>query len=270
MGDSYGDITGIVTYAFGFYRILPLTAIKPVANASAEYPAVSFKSKGTCKGITIGDYNAENLSPTSAHLPLVVDQIIHKLKTPDLIFLQEVQDNSGPTNDGVVTANVTLSTLADSIEEASGVIYEFVEVVPENNEDGGQPGGNIRQAYLYRPDAIKLYKPNQGNATDANEVLAGPSLKYNPGRIAPADEAWDDSRKPLVAMWKPVKGTGKVFFTVNVHFGSKGGSTTLHGDARPPVNKGVEKRTQQATITAVSFSRPKVIYFLPNDTNKYA
>lgn len=252
MGDSYGNITGVVSYAFGFYRILPLTAAKPISSVSAEYPAVAFGSKGTCRGVTIGDYNAENLSPTSDHLPSVVDQIVNKLKTPDLIFLQEVQDNSGPTDDGVVSANVTLSTLAAGIDDASGVLYDFVEIAPEDNQDGGQPGGNIRQAFLYRPDVVELYKPNQGGASDVNEVLEGPELKYNPGRIDPENEAWADSRKPLVAMWKTVKGTGKVFFTVNVHFGSKGGSTSLHGDPRPPVNKGVEKRTAQAELTAVS------------------
>ncbi|KAI3582374.1 Endonuclease/exonuclease/phosphatase [Fusarium oxysporum f. sp. albedinis] len=250
LGDYVGDITGVVSYAFGFYRILPLTATKVSKSSNAEHPAVSFTSKGSCKGITVADYNTENLNPASAHLPLVVKQIVEKLRTPDLLFLQEVQDNSGATNDGVVSANQTLAALADGIEESSGVVYEWAEVEPDNNEDGGQPGGNIRQAYLYRPDRVELVKPNQGGPNDVNAVLDGPSLKYNPGRIDPANPAWDDSRKPLVAEWKPVKGTKKSFFTVNVHFGSKGGSTSLHGDARTPVNKGVEKRTKQSEIAA--------------------
>jgi len=251
MGDYYGDITGVVSYAFGFYRVLPLAHISSQRNSSAEHGAVSFTSKGSCKGITIADYNAENLAPTSSHFPLVVDQIINKLRIPDLLFLQEVQDNSGSKDDGVVSANITLATLTDKIFEASGVQYDFVEVAPEDGKDGGQPGGNIRCAYLYRPDVVELYKPNQGGSLDANEVLAGPSLKYNPGRIDPTNTAWEDSRKPLVAMWRAVKGAKKPFFTVNVHFTSKGGSTSLHGDARPPVNLGVVQRTAQAEATAV-------------------
>lgn len=171
--------------------------------------------------------------------------------TPDLIFLQEVLDGSGETDDGVVSGEKTLAALAASIEQASGVVYNYTEVVPINNMDGGVPGGNIRQAYFYRPDIVELYKPNQGQADDANEVLDGPLLKFNPGRIAPADKAWTESRKPLAAAWKPVKSNGKPFFTVNVHQGSKGGSSSLHGDPRPPINLGVDKRTQQATITAV-------------------
>ncbi|KAF5248567.1 hypothetical protein FAUST_230 [Fusarium austroamericanum] len=250
LGDFVGEITGVVTYAFGFYRILPLTAIKVSKRSNSEHPAVSFTSKGSCKGITVADYNTENLNPESAHLPLVVGQIVEKLRTPDLIFLQEVQDNSGAANDGVVSANKTLAALADGIEAASGVVYEWAEVVPDNNVDGGQPGGNIRQAYLYRPDVVQLVKPNEGSASDVNAVLDGPTLKFNPGRIDPANSVWDNSRKPLAAEWKPVKGTKKSFFTVNVHFGSKGGSSSMHGDARTPVNKGVEKRTKQSEVTA--------------------
>lgn len=110
-----------------------------------------------------------------------------------------------------------------------------------DDKDGGQPGGNIRTAYLYNPSLIRLYKPNPGSATDANSVIDGPTLKFNPGRIDPQNEAWTASRKPLVAQWEVIKkkegGKKKdVFFTVNVHFGSKGGSSSLHGDARPPVS----------------------------------
>lgn len=256
LGDYLGDVTGVVYNAFGFYRVLPLTAAKVAKPSKPDHPAVSFTSKGSCKGISVADYNTENLHPGSEHLQSVVTQIVEKLRTPDLIFLQEVQDNSGPTNDGVTSGNLTLAALADGIEDASGILYDFVEIAPINNQDGGQAGGNIRTAYLYRPDVVELVKPNIGAADATNEVLDGPSLKYNPGRIDPSNSAWDNSRKPLVAMWKPVKGTEKPFFTVNVHFGSKGGSTSLHGDSRTPVNKGVEKRLEQSLVTAVSVSKP--------------
>ena len=36
---------------------------------------------------------------------------------------------------------------------------------------------------------------------------------------------------------------------MNVHFGSKGGSSSLHGDARPPVNGGVDDRLAQSQLT---------------------
>lgn len=264
MGDYLGDVTGVVSNAFGFYRVLPLTAISPVKNATTDHPAVSFKSEGTCRGLTFANYNARNLDPGSQFLPGVASQIANKMLTPDIVFLQEIQDNSGEADDGAVTGNETLAALSVAIEDASGVVYDFVEVAPEDNQDGGAPGGNIRQAYLYRSDVVELYKPNQGNATESNEVLKGPALKYNPGRIDPANSAWTDSRKPLAAAWTYKKGKGNgngngtanPFFTVNVHFTSKGGSTSLHGDPRPPVNKGVDTRAKQAQITGVSPQPP--------------
>ena len=253
MGDFLGDVTGVVSYAFGKYQVLPLTAFKQVTAASSEFPALTLTSDGSCLGITVGSYNAENLAPTSKHMPSVVEQIVNKLHTPDIIFMQEIQDNSGPKDDGTTAADVTLSTLVDGIYAASGLNYSFVDVAPENNQDGGQPGGNIRPAYLYRPDVVELHKPSPGRSNDANEVVQGPALKFNPGRIGQADPSFASTRKPLVAMWMPLKGTKKPFFTVNVHFTSKGGSTGLQGDQRPPVNGGVEKRIAQMELTAVSF-----------------
>ncbi|KAM0740612.1 hypothetical protein ACQRIT_005796 [Beauveria bassiana] len=274
LGDYLGDVTGVVYNAFGFYRLLPLTAVRPIVEANAEFPPVAFNSTGDCSGITVASYNAENLAPTSAHLPRVVDQIVHKLRLPDLIFLQEIQDNSGPTNDGVVSASLTLGTLADALLQESGVAYNFTDVDPVNNQDGGEPGGNIRQAYLYRVDVLDLFQPNRGGSTDANAVLDGPALKYNPGRIDPSNPAYANSRKPLAAQWKAKKG-GKVFFTVNVHMGSKGGSSTLHGDQRPPVNNGVEKRTSQneaaaAFIAEILAKDPKARVISAGDFNEFA
>ena len=71
------------------------------------------------------------------------------MRTPDFLFLQEVQDDSGPTDDGTVSANLTLTTLVNAIQSISGVSYSFASVDPIDKADGGQPGGNIRTAYLY-------------------------------------------------------------------------------------------------------------------------
>jgi predicted extracellular nuclease len=154
-----------------------------------------------------------------------------------------------------VSANLTLSTLTAAIRAAGGPAYAFTDVNPVDDKDGGQPGGNIRTAYLYKPSLIRLYKPNPGGPLDANTVLDGPTLKYNPGRIDPTNAAWTASRKPLVAQWEVISSKSNdkdldIFFTVNVHFGSKGGSSSLHGDARPPVNGGVQDRIAQSVLTA--------------------
>lgn len=88
------------------------------------------------------------MAPTSAHLPIVASQIATHLRTPDIMFIQEIQDNSGPKDDGNVAANVTLTNLVNAIAKASNVTYDFAEIAPVDGQDGGQPGGNIRVAYL--------------------------------------------------------------------------------------------------------------------------
>lgn len=109
LGDSVQDITGIVTWAFGFYRILPLTAIKVTASATPDPPPTTLVSSGSCSGISVGDYNVENLTPTSAHLPKIADHIVTYMKTPDLLFLQEIQDDNGATNDGGKNFNIFIT-----------------------------------------------------------------------------------------------------------------------------------------------------------------
>jgi predicted extracellular nuclease len=153
----------------------------------------------------------------------------------------------------VVSANLTLTTLTRAIAAAGGPLYSFVDIAPLSGADGGEPGGNIRVAYLYKPSLVRLYKQNVGTALNGTSVVKGPALSLNPGLIEPANAAWTASRKPLVAQWEVVGKKGKsagTFFTINVHFGSKGGSSSIMGDARPPVNGGLDKRLKQAALTA--------------------
>ncbi|GFF94304.1 hypothetical protein IFM53868_07500 [Aspergillus udagawae] len=249
LGDSIGDITGVIAPAYGYYALLPLTALTVTGSNSTAAAATELESTGTCGAVTVGSYNVNNLGPDSTTLPKIAQHIAQYLKSPTLVFLQEIQDDDGPTDDGVVSANKTLSTLVQSIADQGGINYAFIDIDPVNKEDGGQPGGNIRVAYLYDPSVIRLRNANPGSNTDANEVLAGAELKYNPGLIDPSNDAWDDSRKPLAAAWETLDGKNK-FFTVNVHFTSKGGGSSIEGDARPPVNGGVAKREAQAKLVA--------------------
>lgn len=252
MGDYLGEnITGVITQAYGFYALLPTTALDVSESNSTAAPATGLSSDGTCAAITVGDYNVNNLAPNSTTLSQIAGNIASDLKGPNIVFLQEIQDNSGPTDDGVVSANETLSALASEIKSQDGPDYSFIDIDPVNDRNGGQPGGNIRVAYLYDPSVVQLHNLNPGTSKDAIKVNSDGELNYNPGLIDPENDAWESSRKPLVAEWVTADGKS-TFFTINVHLTSKGGSSSLEGDARPPVNGGVEKRTAQAKVIAVS------------------
>jgi hypothetical protein len=94
------EITGVVTYAFGFYQILPKTAIKVVKSVEPVVPnPTTLISSGKCDGLTFGQYNVENMYSGSDHIPNVAAHIVDFMKSPDFMFLQEVQDDNGPTND---------------------------------------------------------------------------------------------------------------------------------------------------------------------------
>ncbi|KAF8582860.1 DNase I-like protein [Ramaria rubella] len=256
IGTTLDTITGVIQYQFGFYYILPLTAPTVVTIPTSTAKPTSLESVDNPCVVTLGDYNVDNLAPTSPTLDHIAAHIAQFLKTPDLVHVQEIQDSSGPTDDGTVNANVTLQTLVAAIKVASdGVEYAFVDVDPINDEDGGEQGGNIRQVYLYRPERIRLAGNSPvGGSLDATAVVVGPDknlgLTFNPGRIQPNNSAWDDSRKSLAAVWERVGGSGELLFTVNVHHTAKTGGSSEQGNLRPPINEDVDKRAAQVELVA--------------------
>lgn len=154
----------------------------------------------------------------------------------------------------VVASDVSLSTLTQAILAAGcAQRYSFAVVDPLDDTSGGQPGGNIRNAFLYDPTVVRLRNSTggPGNATLEQMVDAAGHLIYNPAFVYPNSTAWLDSRRPLIAEWEFLNG-GATFITISTHWTSKGGGSSVQGDARPPVNGGIDQRTAQATATAVS------------------
>ncbi|HET7690905.1 MAG TPA: hypothetical protein VFK41_11020, partial [Nocardioidaceae bacterium] len=154
--------------------------------------------------LAIATYNVENLAPNNppAKFAELAQGIVTHLNSPDIVALEEIQDNTGATNDGTVAANQTLDLFVDAIVAAGGPTYAWRQIDPQNNQDGGQPGGNIRVAFLYNPARVTFVDRPGGDATTAVDVVAGPGnkpqLTVSPGRINPTSTAWSSSRKPLV------------------------------------------------------------------------
>ncbi|PVG00410.1 DNase I-like protein [Serendipita vermifera] len=278
MGSTVSDIVGVATYSFGFYQILPLTAPTVIAhNTTLQGPtALTVPADDANCTLTFGDYNVENMTFNSTHLPTVATHISDYLKNPDLVFLQEVQDDTGPADDGVVSSNKTLDTLVSAITAHGGANYSYTYIAPVNDQDGGEPGGNIRPVFLYRSERLKLVNPNYGGSTDKTEAVnqnGAVGLTFNPGRIDPANTAWNATRKPLVALFESIP-SGERLFAINVHMSSKGGSSSIHGDARPPVNGVVDKRIAQVKLLAdfvgsILTINPNASIIASGDFNEY-
>jgi predicted extracellular nuclease len=151
----------------------------------------------------------------------------------------------------VVDPSVTIGNLIAAISTAGGPTYGYRQINPVNDQDGGEPGGNIRQIFLFRTDrGLSFVDRPGGNSTTATTVTnAGGTaqLSFSPGRIDPTNAAWNSSRKPLAAEFL---FNGQRLYVIANHFNSKGGDQPLTGRFQPPAHSSEAQRHQQATIEA--------------------
>lgn len=134
LGDVLEDVTGIVGYDFGLYTITPLTAPKVTQRKSGDAIPAPFKTTGKCDNFIAATFNVENLSPAnSSRITKIGGYIDSHLKDPDVVVLNEIQDDDGPTDDGVVNANKTLDAVVGAIKGAS---YNYAYIDPANKRDG--------------------------------------------------------------------------------------------------------------------------------------
>jgi uncharacterized protein len=182
--------------------------------------------------LTIASYNVKNLDPKreeiakveqkrasnvdddlgTGRFKAIATQIVQNLKSPDIIALQEIQDNDGAEISAETQADKTGAALIKAIKTAGGPTYIYRDLSPVNGQDGGQPGGNIRTGFLVNTQRVQL----QGDLQ----------------RLPDAGE-FQDSRKPLVGKFKFGNQTITI---INNHFVSKSGGAASN-----------TQRLQQAT-----------------------
>ncbi|MFE1557412.1 endonuclease/exonuclease/phosphatase family protein [Streptomyces sp. NPDC058734] len=207
------------------------------------------KTKAQSPGeLAVATYNVENLDPTDPQEKFdnLAKAVVTNLASPDIVALEEIQDDNGAKNDGTVSAEQTLTKFTEAIKAAGGPAYQWRSITPENNKDGGEPGGNIRQVFLFNPARVSFTDRAAGDAVTATGVTTErgkAALTHSPGRIDPANPAWADSRKPLAGEFL---FRGRTVFVIANHFGSKGGDEGLTSHHQPPVRKSEEKRLLQA------------------------
>ncbi|WP_431032768.1 endonuclease/exonuclease/phosphatase family protein [Streptomyces sp. P6-2-1] len=198
--------------------------------------------------LSVATYNVENLDPGDPQdkFDALAEGVVTHLASPDIVSIEEVQDDNGATDDGTVSAERTLKKFTDAIVAAGGPRYAWRGIDPENDKDGGEPGGNIRQVFLYNPDRVSFTDRAGGDATTATAVVereGAPALAASPGRVDPANPAWENSRKPLAGEFV---FRGRTVFVVANHFNSKGGDQPLTAAQQPPVRVSETQRHAQA------------------------
>src|SRR5205085_6214911 len=151
--------------------------------------------------------------------------------------------------DSVVDATVTYNTLISAIQTSGGPTYVFRQINPVDDQDGGEPGGNIRVGFLFRTDrGLSFIDRPGGCSTCATTVVNGPSgaeLSFSPGRVDPTNTAFNASRKPL---GDEFSFNSQKLFIIGNHFNSKGGDDPLVGRFQPPTLSSEVQRNQQAQV----------------------
>ncbi|MEO9236474.1 MAG: endonuclease/exonuclease/phosphatase family protein, partial [Jatrophihabitantaceae bacterium] len=275
VGDQFvGATSGPVDWStFGGYDM----AANVVGSYQDNHLAATVATAQASDQLAVATYNVQNLAPSDpqSKYDRLGAGVVTNLASPDIISVEEIQDNSGATDDGVVAADQTLAKLISAISAAGGPTYQSSEIDPVNDADGGQPGGNIRVVFLYNPARVSFVSKPGGDSTTSVTVSAAadgtPELSLSPGRIDPTNDAWTTSRKPLAGEF--IFGGNKVIVVAN-HFDSKGGDQSAEGRYQPPARSSEIQRNKQATVLngfvkSVLAVDPRANVVLAGDFNDY-
>ncbi len=248
-----GPIAGIVDYAFSNYRFWPLAPLAVESEGRGCDGTTTLG--GDDRHLTIASFNVENLSAAgpAERFTRIGEAIARRVGGPDVVALEEVQDDSGPAGkgDGVVTSRKTLDALVAGIVAAEGPRYEAVWIDPVEGREGGQPGGNIRVALLLNPARVTLVKRGEAGPLDATEPEGRGRklhLTLSPGRVAPRSAAFtltegEGVRRSLAV---ELRFRGKPLFVVANHWSSKSDDDRAFGATQPPRTPTAPRRLAQA------------------------
>jgi predicted extracellular nuclease len=249
VGDEFEtDPVGVLDQSFGAFKLLVTEAAGRVDNNLTREAA----SPAQATELAVATFNVENLSARDCidepgKVAGLAGQIVNSLRSPDLIAIEEMQDNSGDEDDdpngddGTVASDASWQCLIDAIVAAGGPLYDYRQIDPLNNADGGVPGGNIRVGFLFHSErGLEFVDRPGGTAVTDTDVVPTPNgkgaqLTASPGRVLDADlggaEAFLDTRKSLAGEFR---FRGETLFVVANHFSSKGDDRPLFSHFQPP------------------------------------
>ena len=172
---------------------------------------------------------------------------MNNLRSPDLLAIEEVQDNTGPTT----TADRRHAHVADADRRDRGsgrADVRFRQIDPHFSQDGGEPGGNIRVGFLFRTDRGLSFVDRPGGDGDDGDAREHPRSRQGSADASARDAstrlnpAFVSSRKPLAGefTWR-----GETLFAVVNHFSSKGGDHPLFGRFQPPLGRARSRGTSR-------------------------
>ncbi len=188
VGDHFsGPAVGIMDYDFGNFELNLTSALTLVPGGIARETT----APAAPKHLAVATFNVENLDALEpqSKFDAIAGQIVNNLRSPDILTLEEIQDNNGAVNNGVVDATETYNKLIASIVAAGGPAYDFRQINPVDGQDGGEPGGNIRVGpVLPHRSRRRFRRPARrwlDDADDGRQQPGRPSALVQPGPDRP-------------------------------------------------------------------------------------
>ena len=246
-----------------------MTVDDPIRVESRDYPLTASSLKPEPGYLTIMTMNGFNLdmhveSASKVKNPgqdvdddwgdgrfhTLANAVVVQANMPDIVALQEIQDNDGAEMSLVVDASSTYEGLVKTIRILCGVEYHWVDIPPGVGTDGGQPGGSIRNGYLYNPERVDLVE-NSARLIGAEEVV------------------FEGSRKPLVVHFREKSGAHELA-CINVHLASKRHQRGIFAPEEPGFDERLPIRVRQAEILEeemLIMRRKGLDYYVTGDFN---
>ena len=150
VGDKFSTpIVAVGDYSFDNFKYYPLTEATATGALQREVTETPKTSE-----LAVATFNVENLSPNDqpAKFAALARTLIDNLKSPDLLAIEEIQDNDGTTGgtgSPVVDASVTWNLLIAAIAAQGGPVYQYRADRP------GRPPGR-RGARRQHPPGLPL------------------------------------------------------------------------------------------------------------------
>lgn len=258
-------VIGPLNYRAEAFQIVATT---PLQVEHATHQPLASRLHGDDRHLTVMTLNGLNLDPTvedparvsdpqrdvdddvaDGRYDMLAAAIVEQAGSPDVIALQEIQDDDGAEISDEVSAERNLATLAEAIVRAGGPAYAWIDQPPQNMADGGQPGGNIRNSFLYRLDRVD---PASGTVR----------------RIGEGHEAFVDSRKALWAQFRHLP-TGHLVAVVNVHLASKRHQRSMFAATDPESDPRAALRVAQAEVLRAALLDHDGLFYVTGDFNDF-
>ena len=164
---SPGPVTAIVDYSFGNFKYLVTTRAGSRVDNGLKREVTE---KPTGRQVAIASMNVENLGraePGRRSSPRLAHILVDNLRSPDIVALEEIQDNDGAATEGDSDASLTWNALhrRDRRPPAARATSTG-RSTRRRAPDGGEPGGNIRVGFLYRTDRGLQFVDRAGRHRD--------------------------------------------------------------------------------------------------------